>query len=99
MRYSGVPGRKCFDGAYRSELIMSKKIDILVFVEYLDQDICLERANNERSIVNVVRRDASIRITVLCSVTSVTWRLGNREKRVQKTYQDVLSKHLVYAVQ
>lgn len=71
--YTSLGGRERRDGFDRSELTMLNKIDSFVFAQCPDQDICLERANNDFRIASETRLDSWIYVkTILmydyCSV-------------------------------
>lgn len=77
---------------------MSNKIDRSGFAEYIDQNICLKRADGECTIVGVPRRDASIRVTVVLMCVERSLELSDEQKSGKKD-QYAFQKHLPLAVQ
>lgn len=80
MIYSGLPGSEDLDRLNRSEVVMSNKTVCSVFDDYLDQDICLARANNEGVIAGVARLNAWKHVTVVFMCDERDVKLGDRQR-------------------
>lgn len=70
-----------------------------MFAEFLNRDMCLKSENDESTIASVAMLDVWIYVTAvfICDDRSADQR--DKQRGIQKKYQEVLSKHLPLSVQ